>query len=173
LVGGLNSYRYAPNTLGWIDPFGLMATFGDLDNQGRPTGVFAHLKPSDLRPSGSSPPVLDPPGWLGGGHPNHQQRSHLLADTFGGSGSNARNLVALTDGSNHSDIGMSTYENMVRKELRNGKDVLYEVVPNYEGHSKTPSSVRMTAIDQNGDLLVDETIENGISQNRKACSLCP
>lgn len=23
MVGGLNSYRYAPNTLGWIDPLGL------------------------------------------------------------------------------------------------------------------------------------------------------
>ena len=62
LAGGLNAYGYGPEPVNWIDPHGLQPQYYPVDSQGRPTGAYADLKPSDVRPTDSSPPTLDPPG---------------------------------------------------------------------------------------------------------------
>lgn len=99
----------------------------------------------------------------------HQQRSHLIADTLGGSGSDARNIVALTSGSNHSGEGMSNYERIIRDYVEGGGHALYEVKVHYDGDSPTPKCVHLFAVDANGKTLVDVTIANGIMQNHGCC----
>jgi RHS repeat-associated protein len=165
LLGGGKFYSYVKDPLSLVDLFGLVVTYGPLDALGRPTGIFAELTIADLRPTGSSTPTIDPPGWLGGAHPHHQQRSHLLADTLGGSGSDARNLVTLTDGSNHP--GMSSVEGGIRRHIQQNptSTVLLEVKPHYNGNDLTPERVSMYAIDQNGNVLADRSIANGLRQN--------
>jgi RHS repeat-associated protein len=167
LVGGINPYGYANNPVNWADPLGLAPEYYPLDQLGRPTGAFAEITPSDLRPTGSSPPTFDPPGWVSGEHPDHQQRSHIMADTLGGSGSDRRNLITLTDGSNHP--GMSTLEGKIRRHVAAGNTVLYEARVRYDGNSLIPSSVHMYAIDQHGKVIVDDVVHNGRRQNTGCC----
>ncbi|HSU60203.1 MAG TPA: RHS repeat-associated core domain-containing protein [Bryobacteraceae bacterium] len=168
LLGGLNGYAYGPDPINWIDPFGLAPEYYPVDGQNRPTGAFADLSKNDLRPTDTSPPTIDPPGWQGGEHPYHQQRSHLVADTFGGSGDDPRNLVTLTDGSNHP--GMSEQEGKIRNYLKNNPDgrVLMEVTAEYDGENPRPTAVRMYALNENGEVLVDERVENGRRQKLKS-----
>jgi RHS repeat-associated protein len=168
LAGGPNGYQYVLNPLNWIDPHGLAAQPLPLDSQGRPTGASGTLTRRDLRPTDSSPPTIDPPGWQGGAHPHHQQRSHLVADTLGGSGSDPRNIVALTDGSNHP--GMSTVEGTVRRQIeQHGGPVHYEVEVHYRDNHRTPSSVHIRATDKHGNVIVDERIANGRRQKTSCC----
>jgi RHS repeat-associated protein len=170
LTGGTRVFAYAPSPTVQTDPSGLLIQYGDLDAQGRPTGAFADLTSSDLRPTGSSTPTLDPAGWVGGDHPYHQQRSHLIADTLGGSGSDPRNLVTLTDGTNHP--GMSVLEGRIRRHLRDTPNarVLLEVTPHYaDATALVPSHMRMTAIGTNGELLFDSVIPNGLRQRWSCC----
>lgn len=170
LLGGLNAYQYNPDPINWIDAFGLAPTYYPLDSQNRPTGAYAELRPGDLRATNSSPPTLDPPGWQGGQHPFHQQRSHLIADTLGGSGDDRGNLVTLTDGSNHP--GMSTQEGTIRRYLQNNPSgsVTLEVRVEYDGTNPRPTAVHMYALDENGNVLVDERIQNGRRQNTACCN---
>jgi RHS repeat-associated protein len=168
--GGPRLYGYPPDGNVASDPTGLLVEYGALDAHGRPTGGFADITASDLRPTDSSEPTLDPPGWLGGKHPHHHQRSHLIGDTLGGSGSDARNLVALTDGSNHP--GMSVLEGRVRRYLRDtpGARVLLEVTAQYDTPSaRVPDRIRMTALGTNGELLFDQLIPNGLRQKTLCC----
>lgn len=167
LLGGINLYNYGPNAILYSDPLGLAVDYYPLDGLDRPTGVFLEVSPSDLRPTGSSPPTFDPPGWVGGQHPSHQQRSHLAGDTLGGSGSDRRNLVTLTDGSNHP--GMSKLEGVVRRHVKKGNTVLMEVIANYHGDELVPRSVTMYAIDASGKVLVDATVTNGLRQVTQCC----
>jgi RHS repeat-associated protein len=168
LAGGTNAYLYAPNPLRLVDPHGLAADPWPLDSQGRPTGASGTLTRADVRPTGTSPPSVDPPGWQGGAHPHHQQRSHLVADTLGGSGSDPRNIIALTDGSNHP--GMSKAEGAVRRHIqKNGGPVKYTVTVNYKNNHKTPSSVTIKAVDKNGKVIVDVKIKNGKRQKQSCC----
>jgi RHS repeat-associated protein len=168
LAGGPNAYMYAPNPLRWIDPHGLSVEPWPLDSQGRPTGASGTLTRRDLRPTDSSPPGVDPPGWRGGAHPHHQQRSHLVADTLGGSGDDPRNIIALTDGSNHP--GMSSVEGKVRRHIqKNGGPVKYEVRVQYKDNHKTPSSVTITATDKNGKVIAKAHIANGKRQKTGCC----
>jgi RHS repeat-associated protein len=167
-ASGLNAYAYVPDPLRWIDPHGLVVEPWPLDHRGRPTGASGTLTRRDLRPTDSSPPTFDPPGWQGGGHPHHQQRSHVVADTLGGSGSDPRNLVTLTDGSNHP--GMSSVEGRVRRHIQqNGGPVSYEVRVNYRDNHQRPSSVHIRAVDKHGNVIADERIANGRRQRSGCC----
>lgn len=88
---------------------------------------------------------------------------HLIANNHGGSGSAPRNIVTITDGTNHP--GMSRLENRVTRHVRAGNTVLIEVRPNYTRNNLVPDSVSMYAIDQNGTVIVDDTVQNGLRQN--------
>ncbi|UHS64485.1 DNA/RNA non-specific endonuclease (plasmid) [Agrobacterium vaccinii] len=150
-----------------VDPVGLSPIYGPLDGYGRPTGVWATLTSRDLRPTGTSPPTLNPPGFASGTAPNFHQRSHLLADTLGRSGSDPRNLVTLTDGSNHP--GMSRIERQVRDFLRKNPNcsVTYVAIPLYNGSNLTPTGVAITARTSAGEMLASTIVPNGLRQNRK------
>lgn len=165
--GGPRPHGYVDNPLNEVDPAGLSPFYGPLDGHGRPTGVWATLTSKDLRPTGSSPPTFDPPGFISGKDPHFQQRSHLLADTLGGSGSDARNLVTLSDGSNHP--GMSRIEGKIRKFLRENPNcsVTYVAIPMYNGSNLTPTGVAITARTSAGEMLVSTFVPNGLRQNRK------
>ncbi len=165
LIGGLNGYQYVPNPVNWIDPFGLIATYYPLDEYRRPTGAFAEITKSDLGTGTKA--KGEPPGWKSGKKPHYQNRSHLIANSLGGSGSDPKNIVALTDGSNHP--GMSRLESKIRNHVKNNpnKDVLMEVRVNYHKDKKTPKSIHIYAIDEDGKVIVDDTVENGKLQKHK------
>ncbi|WP_437624602.1 DUF6531 domain-containing protein [Sorangium sp. So ce1151] len=170
--GGADLFGFNGSPAVDVDPLGLQIDYFPLDSLGRPTGVFSEITASQLRPTNSSPPSRArrdaPPGWVGGQHPHHQQRSHLLADTLGGSGRVRENIVALTDGSN--SPGMRNLEDRVRAHVRNGNTVLYEVRVNYQGNDLLPDSVSVYAIDQNGTVIVDDTVPNGLRQQTACCT---
>ncbi|MES5100586.1 DNA/RNA non-specific endonuclease [Agrobacterium sp. BA1120] len=165
--GGPRPHGHVDNPMNEVDPVGLSPIYGPLDGYGRPTGVWATLTSRDLRPTGTSPPTLNPPGFASGTAPNFHQRSHLLADTLGRSGSDPRNLVTLTDGSNHP--GMSRIERQVRDFLRKNPNcsVTYVAIPLYNGSNLTPTGVAITARTSAGEMLASTIVPNGLRQNRK------
>jgi RHS repeat-associated protein len=165
LAAGLHLYAYGRNPVNSADPLGLNPEYYPKDDQKRPTGGFAEVNQSNLG-TGTDAKV-NPPGWVSGEHPDHQQRSHLIAANHGGSGTDDRNIVALTSGSNHP--GMRTQEDKITAHVNKGNTVLVEVKAHYVGDSKVPDHVTMYAIDQNGKVIVDEKIANGRLQNHKAC----
>ncbi len=166
LLGGLNLYAYVKDPLNAIDVFGLNPTYYPLDSQGRATGASAEVTPSSLG-SGTGASV-DPKGFVSGNHPTHHQRSHLIAANHGGSGSDQRNLVTLTSGSNHP--GMRRVEDSITAHVRTtGQPVLVEVTPHYSGNNPLPDSVHMYALDHHGNVIADAVVHNGQYQNHTAC----
>ena len=107
-------YAYVSNPNSWLDILGLDATYYPLDNLGRPTGGIAEVDISSLGTGTDA--AINPPGWEGGGHPYHQQRGHLIANNHGGSGTEPRNIVTITDGTNHP--GMTKWENKITKHVK-------------------------------------------------------
>lgn len=167
LAGGFKLYAYVsdPNIL--TDVFGLIPEYFPPDSLGRPTGGFAEVTPSDIGTGSDASPDIHPPGWGGGNHPNHHQRSHLIAGNHGGDGENERNLVTMTSGSNHP--GMRRHEDTITSHVQNGNTVLVEVRAHYTGTNPLPDRVSMYAIDQNCNVIVDANVQNGVLQHHKAC----
>jgi hypothetical protein len=65
---------------------------------------------------------------------------------------------------------MSTVEGQVRRFIQqNGGPVEYTVDVNYQDNHKTPSSVRIRAVDKDGNVIADEKIVNGKRQNTACC----
>ena len=97
-------------------------------------------------------------------------RSHLIADRSNGDGTDARNIVPLTDGANgdaQGAPGMRGADTQVGNRLRAGDSVTSEVRTVYSGTSPVPSAVHITAVDQNGGTIVNSTISNGqLSRHR-------
>jgi len=160
-----NQYAYVKDVNTWLDRFGLNVEYFPTDGLGRPTGGMAEVTNSSLGTGTDA--SINPPGWEGGAHPHHQQRGHLIANNHGGSGTDSRNIVTITDGTNHP--GMTKVENKVTRHVKAGNTVLIEVKPNYTGNNLVPDSVSMYAIDQNGNVIADTTIENGLRQNTACC----
>lgn len=167
--GGLQLYSYVWDVNKLLDKFGLFPEYYDLDELGRPTGGFAEVTKATIGTGTSASSSINPPGWLGGEHPYHQQRGHLIANNHGGSGTDPKNLVTITDGTNHP--GMTKYENIITNHVNadpNNK-VLVEVTPIYNGDELIPEKIKMFAIDQDGKVIVDQEIDNGLRQNTKCC----
>lgn len=137
---------------------------------------------------GGGTPAGNPPGWKGGKHPYHHNRGHLIGKQFGGIGG-LKNIVTLTDGSNHPQ--MSKYENQLAGIITGnpGKVYAYQVTAHYMGGwgvknsvgagggQKTivgppaPHHVTLDAKQVGGGVLLGGTvtINNGILQNHNAC----
>lgn len=127
-------------------------------------------------------PGANPPGWVGGAHPNHHQRGHLIGKQFGGGGG-LNNLVTLSDGTNHP--AMTAIENPLAKLVTAspGNVFLYVVQPNYNPafikkntagatvvQHPAPASVTMYAKNMTtGALITFVVINNGLLQNHAAC----
>ncbi|QYS90054.1 RHS repeat domain-containing protein [Flavobacterium davisii] len=161
-------YGYVKDSNKLVDPFGLSPEYFPLDNLGRPTGGFAEVTQSTLGTGTSASSSVSPPGWLGGEHPHHQQRGHLISNNHGGSGTDKRNLVTITDGTNHP--GMTKYENKITKHVKAGNTVLVEVKPLYNGDELIPHKITIFGIDQNGKVIVDGEVTNGLRQKTVCCS---
>ena len=161
-------YGYVGDGNSNVDIWGLSIDYYSLDHLGRPTGGLAEIS---LDSTGSLPKGtdagIDPPGWKGGQHPYHQQRGHLIAKNHGGSGVDPRNIVTITDGTNHP--GMTKYENIITRRVKNGDTILLEVKAVYDGDNLTPSKITMYAIDQKGNVVVDAEIKNGLRQKTSCC----
>ncbi|MGY4523816.1 hypothetical protein ACVWZT_000630 [Pseudomonas sp. TE21394] len=129
---------------------------GDLDSLGRPTGVTAVIKPETLGGGSSANPAIRPPGFEGQGA-NHA-RGHLLANSLGGAGDDARNLVTLFQrNTNHPN--MSSFERQVKAAIQGGETVSYRAIPIYTGSNPIPTGVTLTARGSGGFNL-DVSIPN-------------
>lgn len=75
---------------------------------------------------------IHPPGFVSGTCPQHHQRGHLIGNKLGGSGTDPRNLVTLTEGTNHPV--MYEFEAMVYAHVREnpGRNFTYQVTARYE-----------------------------------------
>ncbi|WP_188315926.1 DNA/RNA non-specific endonuclease [Chitinophaga agrisoli] len=165
LKGGDRLYSYVFDVNALLDIFGLNPTYYPLDGLDRATGAFAEVTPSSIGTGSGA--TVDPVGFVSGNHPTHHQRSHLIAANHGGDGGIRENLVTLTSGSNHP--GMRRLEDTITAHVRDGNTVLVEVIPNYTGNNLLPDSVSIYAIDQNANVIVDDTVPNGLFQHHRAC----
>jgi RHS repeat-associated protein len=160
------SYGYVIDTNLYVDFVGLNPEYYPLDNLGRPTGGFVEVTNSTLG-TGTDAGSYNPKGWEGGEHPYHQQRGHLVSNNHGGSGTDPRNIVTITDGTNHP--GMTRHENAITNHAKKGNTVLVEVKAHYNGDELIPSHISIYAIDQNGKVIADASVPNGQRQRTKCC----
>ncbi|WP_235205021.1 DUF637 domain-containing protein, partial [Pseudomonas syringae] len=129
---------------------------GELDSLGRPTGVTAVLREDSLGGGSSANPAIRPPGFEG--QPSNHARGHLLANSLGGAGDDARNLVTLFQrNANHPN--MSSFERQVRGAVQSGETVSYRAVPIYTGTNPMPTGVTLSARGSGGFTL-DVSIPN-------------
>ncbi|MDB4516059.1 DNA/RNA non-specific endonuclease [Crocinitomicaceae bacterium] len=79
-----------------------VATVYTADGQGRPWKAEATISVVGNAAGGSKPTVSanNVQGHMGNAHPYHHERGHLIGKQLGGDGSDARNLVGLSDGTN-------------------------------------------------------------------------
>ena len=142
------------------------ATFSDLDGNLRCGPVFAVLDEAHMG-SGERPDIsgVEPSGWrqkrydgIDGGW--LYNRCHLLGDQLWNDDSaNWKNLVTGTRQMNVE--GMLPIENEVASHLRStGHLVMYQVTPLFEGEEAVCRAVRMEASCLEGDLKIDERVEN-------------
>jgi hypothetical protein len=89
---------------------------------------------------GSGPSqAIHPPGFQSGSCPHHHQRGHLIGNKLGGSGTDARNLVTLTEGTNHPV--MYEFEALVYQTVTKhaGINFVYEVTAQYDPSRYLPA----------------------------------
>ena len=126
--------------------------YGPLDELGRPTGIKATLRRGEL--VGGSEAEFTPTGFEG---EHDHARGHLLGKQLGGSGSDPRNIAILYQtGANNP--AMRDLETIVRKAVKRGNVVEYEVIPIFLGDSNLPAGVRIKAEGKSIGIL--ETVLN-------------
>lgn len=104
----------------------------------------------------SDNPTIRPPGFEG--QPANHARGHLLANSLGGAGDDARNLVTLFQrNANHPN--MSSFERQVRSAVQGGEIISYRAVPIYTGTNPMPTGVALSARGSGGFTL-DVSIPN-------------
>jgi hypothetical protein len=135
-----------------------------------PTGLVAYL---DLDSIGSwrgsrTVDYADPPGWneaVRSSDPNSWEKGHVLANVFGGSGTQVSNLMTLH---RHANNAMQGIEQSIRNGLRSGRyyGVHYRVVPQYDptSSSRIPIEIKVEAWNEAADgtmsLIANEIIPN-------------
>ncbi len=141
--------RPSPNSVGHV-------VLGDLDELGRPSGVLATITKHMLN-TGSLPSAsISPPGFGGGA--NGHARGHLLANLLGGTGKDARNLVAIFQNPANHPV-MSGFEEQIAAAVRRGEVVNFRAVPIYSGSSGMPIGVTLTA-KGSGGFNINVTVRN-------------
>ncbi|MFD7633184.1 DUF6531 domain-containing protein [Streptomyces sp. NPDC059873] len=156
-----NPSTYVLNPWTWTDPLGLApkrcqmdaydwnggVRYGRLDHLGRPTGVYAQLRPEMLH-TGSEAGSLWPPGWRGNGTAFNEARGHLLADRLGGAGKGRlafHNLVTQTQTPTNSPDQRDQVEQVIFDAVKKGEIVQYNIKPVYEGSNPIPIRIEFTA----------------------------
>ncbi|MBR7628464.1 DNA/RNA non-specific endonuclease [Aeromonas popoffii] len=100
--------------------------------------------------------AIRPPGFEGAAS-NHAC-GHLLANSLGGAGNDARNLVTLFQrNANHPN--MSSFERQVRVAVQGGETMKFRAVPVYSGSDPMPIGVTLSARGSDGFTL-DVSIPN-------------
>ncbi|GGZ63079.1 hypothetical protein GCM10010387_65590 [Streptomyces inusitatus] len=161
-----NPSTYVLNPFAWADPLGLAPKrcqmdaygggdsirYGRLDHLGRPTGVYAQLRPEMLH-TGSEAGSLRPPGWRGNGTAFNEARGHLLADRLGGAGKGRlayHNLVTQTQSPTNSPDQRDQVEQKIYDAVKKGETVQYNIKPIYEGNNPVPIRLEFTAFGNRG-----------------------
>jgi hypothetical protein len=98
-------------------------------NGNPPQKAYAILKKGQM--DGGQKATINPIGFVNGICPYHHQRGHLIGNDLGGK-NDRRNLVTLTDGSNHP--AMYAMERIVKKIVEDGKgrEFDYVVIADYD-----------------------------------------
>lgn len=125
--------------------------YGPLDQYDRATGMSVTMNWADREATKQETNTTDrpdvPPGYVSGDH----HKGHLLGAQFGGSNTDARNLVPLYPEVNTPN--MRTIEGQVRRHMKanQNEDFTYTVTPNYTGSNTIPDSVTMKLTDSSGN----------------------
>lgn len=164
-----NPSTYVLNPWAWTDPLGLAPKackqdaytwdgsirYGRLDHLGRPTGVYAQLRPEilDAKKRTAKAGELWPPGWRGNGKVFNEARGHLLADRLGGAGTGRNayhNLVTQTQSPTNSPDQRDQVEQKIFDAVNNNEIVQYMIKPVYEGTNPIPIRLEYTAFGNRG-----------------------
>jgi hypothetical protein len=138
---------------GAVSPISERVLVGDLEN-GLPTGVTGELHPSDLHTGSPSSSDVNPPGLETGElDPLGARRGHLLANLFGGSGRDPRNLAWMHKRINNSDFKVQ-FENPVRRALEAGQPVRFGIRPKFRPGELAPYEVEVWATTPGGKQVV-------------------
>jgi hypothetical protein len=125
---------------------------GAVDESGRATHVTGELHPSDLH-TGTPTGDYYPPG-AGRGELHRARRGHLLADLFGGRGSQPGNLMWLDYWVNNSPY-KTEFEHLVADALRSGENVRFTIVPHFrDARAAAPYAVEVWAETTAGKIVV-------------------
>jgi hypothetical protein len=125
------------------------AIYGELDKYGRPTGARARITREMIGTGSSASAAIIPPGFAS---EDGFARGHLIGRQLGGSGTDARNLVALKQIPANSPV-MRGFENEVRAAVERGETVDYAVLPQYSGSEPIARGVTLQAISDAGLIL--------------------
>ncbi|WP_434391128.1 RHS repeat-associated core domain-containing protein [Melittangium boletus] len=164
------AYGYSTNPLRAIDPLGLInVEYDPYDHElERPGSVYAEIFPADIGTGTQA--TYTPKKGYNSGHPDHHERSHMIARLLGGNGSDRRNIVILTSGTNHPV--MFQHELAVWRHINETqRSVVVLVTPHYDGDSNFPRGLTYLAQDAvTGETIVELSIINGIHKNYTACT---
>ena len=116
----------------------------ELNSKGQAQGVNASIGATMLRTGTKARRSIEPPGWQGDGDLYNEGRAHLLARQLGGSGSDRRNIVTMTQHPTN-DKDMAAFEHRVARNIQKGDIVEYSATPLYGRDSLPPKFVLMTA----------------------------
>ncbi|WP_205847360.1 DNA/RNA non-specific endonuclease, partial [Planctopirus hydrillae] len=125
---------------------------------GRPRGARALISPSMLGTGSDASSYLLPPGWDELPAKN-RGRAHLVAKQLGGSGKDARNIVAMFQYTANSPA-MSSCEGKIAAAVRNGECVELKVTANYNRDDPKPVSIAIEANGDRGCFSLTVTIPN-------------
>ncbi|MFD3533750.1 DUF6531 domain-containing protein [Streptomyces sp. NPDC058664] len=181
-----NPSTYVVNPWVWTDPLGLAPKrcqmdaydwdgsirYGRLDSLGRPTGVYACLRPEIIdAKKGTEAGKLKPPGWRGDGTAFNEARGHLLADRLGGAGKGRlawHNLVTQTQTPTNSPDQRDQVEQVIFDQVTKNKEVVqYHIKPIYEGTNPIPIRLEFTAFGNKG-FSFTHSLENPAAGVRTA-----
>ncbi|MGW1490262.1 DUF6531 domain-containing protein [Streptomyces sp. NPDC002402] len=173
-----NPSTYVVNPWVWTDPLGLAPKrckmdaydwdgsirYGKLDHLGRPTGVYACLRPEIIDAKrGTEAGRLKPPGWRGDGNAFNEARGHLLADRLGGAGKGRlawHNLVTQTNNPTNSPDQRDQVEQVIFDQVTKNKEVVqYHIKPIYAGTNPIPIRIEFTAFGNKG-FSFSHSLEN-------------
>lgn len=101
-------------------------------------------------PKGSAAQV-DPKGWVKSVTGKLNDRAHLMAQRFGGSGYTKKNLAIVLRRVNQ-DV-MDQYEDAIARAVASGEMIAYKVTPIYRGASYEPYAITMQAFGSRGFSL--------------------
>ncbi|MEU9064017.1 DNA/RNA non-specific endonuclease [Streptomyces sp. NPDC048430] len=146
--------------------------YGRLDHLGRPTGVYACLRPEIIdADKGTRAGKLRPPGWRGDGKAFNEARGHLLAARLGGPGTGPlawHNLVTETQTPTNSPDQRDQVEDKIFDQVKTHKEVVqYSIRPVYEGANPIPIRLEFTAFGNKGYTFT-HSLENPAAGVRTA-----